>query len=150
MKKLAYKIGYPILQVYWFLFRPHTYGSKVVIAKDGKVLLVKQSYGTRVWCFPGGGQKRGETLEETAIRETKEEVGIDLGGVRFIGSFVSEVSYKHDHVHVYLAEVPSDVEVHIDGVEILEYEWATHDTQKAWTPHGEEIWKMYLSHERTR
>jgi 8-oxo-dGTP pyrophosphatase MutT (NUDIX family) len=143
LKQLFYKGAYPLLLSLWFIFRPHTYGAKVVIVRDGKVLLVKHSYGSRVWCFPGGGKKRWETLEETAIREAKEEVGLTLVGLRFIGSFVSQNEYKHDHVHVFLAHAPEGSVV-IDQEEIVDYEWATHDTQKVWTLHGEQIWRMYL------
>ena len=149
LKRFAFRGTYLILRFYWFLFRPHTYGAKVAIERDGKVLLVKHSYGSRAWCFPGGGQKRGESLEETAKREVKEEVGLDLASVEFIGNFVSKNEYKHDHVHVFLAHVPTG-EVRIDGEEIVAHEWATHSTQKAWTPNGERIWQMYLSHMRLK
>jgi len=144
VKQLFYKVAYPILLGLWFIFRPHTYGAKVIIERDGKVLLVKHSYGSRAWCFPGGGKKRGETLLETAIRETKEEVGLTLTTIEFIGSFVSQNEYKHDHVHVFLSHVPMG-DVSIDGEEIVDFEWATHDTQKTWTPHGEQIWQMFLA-----
>jgi len=35
--------------------------------------------------FPGGGMEEGETLEEAAIREAEEEVGIRAAGVELIG-----------------------------------------------------------------
>ena len=34
--------------------------------------------------LPGGAQQAGETLEQTALRETSEELGIDAASVRFI------------------------------------------------------------------
>lgn len=144
IKQLFYKGAYPIVRLFWFIFRPHTYGAKVVIERDGKVLLVKHSYGSFVWCFPGGGTKRGETYEETAVRETKEEVGLTLTNIEFVGSFVSRNDYKHDHVHVFLAHAPMG-QVVIDGEEIVDFEWASHDAEKAWTPHAEHIWQMYLA-----
>ncbi|MBQ8538654.1 MAG: NUDIX domain-containing protein [Ruminococcus sp.] len=42
-----------------------------------KVLLVKNHNG-RYWSFPKGHVEKGETEEETAIREIKEETGLDV------------------------------------------------------------------------
>lgn len=44
---------------------------------DGKALLVKANYKP-YWTFPGGGVDAEETPKQAAIRETLEEVGIDL------------------------------------------------------------------------
>lgn len=147
MQRVVYNIAYTILCVYWFLFRPHTYGAKVVIERDGKVLLVKHSYGPKQWSFPGGGKKKGETMELTAVREAQEETGLRLGEVTFIGNFLTQNEYKYDHVHVYRATSESG-EVNIDGKEIITYEWALHDSEREWTPLGEKIWGMYLSHKQ--
>ncbi len=47
---------------------------------DGKIILLKRgiepAYGR--WVFPGGYVDRGETAEEAGIRETKEEVNLDV------------------------------------------------------------------------
>ncbi|NIO04803.1 MAG: NUDIX domain-containing protein, partial [Proteobacteria bacterium] len=49
-------------------------------AIDGKIILLKRgiepAYGR--WVFPGGYVDRGETAEEAGIRETKEEVNLDV------------------------------------------------------------------------
>jgi ADP-ribose pyrophosphatase len=49
-----------------------------IIVKDQKVLLVKRVHapGEGLWAIPGGGVRLGETLEEAAEREVKEETGI--------------------------------------------------------------------------
>ncbi len=47
---------------------------------DGKIVLLRRgiepAYGR--WVFPGGYVNRGETVEEAGIRETKEEVNLDV------------------------------------------------------------------------
>lgn len=44
-----------------------------IIIKDGKYLLIHSKYGDHK--FPGGGMEKGETLEETLLREVQEETG---------------------------------------------------------------------------
>lgn len=54
-------------------------GVGVVCLKDDQVLLVKRANPpiTRQWSIPGGGQELGETTREAALRELKEETGVD-------------------------------------------------------------------------
>lgn len=47
----------------------------IILDQDGKILLVEEKGR---WGLPKGGQERGESLVETAIRETKEETGLDV------------------------------------------------------------------------
>lgn len=55
-----------------------TLGSQVrLVRDDGRILLVKASYRWR-WSMPGGLLDKGETPEQTALRETKEETGLDI------------------------------------------------------------------------
>ena len=55
----------------------------MVINQENKLLLVK-SYG-RGWEFPGGYVETGESIKEAAVREVKEESGIDIELTRFSG-----------------------------------------------------------------
>lgn len=55
-------------------------GVAAVVWKDGRVLLVKRGKAPRQgeWSLPGGRQKLGETVRETAVREVREEAGIEI------------------------------------------------------------------------
>lgn len=55
-------------------------GVGVVVWKDGQVLLVRRARPPREgqWSLPGGRQKLGETVRETAIREVREETRIEI------------------------------------------------------------------------
>ncbi len=55
-------------------------GSNAIVEQDGAVLLVRLNYGPRDghWALPGGLVENDETLEQAAMRETKEETGFDV------------------------------------------------------------------------
>ena len=67
-------------------------GVGVIIKKDKKVLLGKRigEHGTGTWSFPGGHIEFGETPEEAAERETKEEAGISICHI-YKGPYTSDV-----------------------------------------------------------
>src|SRR5574337_1834777 len=59
----------------------HKGAGVMFVAPDGHCLFLKRAEGgTRpgVWAWPGGTPEEGETPEETAKRETNEEIGIGI------------------------------------------------------------------------
>ena len=54
-------------------------GVGVVAIKDGRVLLIRRAKPPRAgrWSLPGGRQRLGETVRETARRELREETGVE-------------------------------------------------------------------------
>ncbi|HEY8445474.1 MAG TPA: NUDIX hydrolase [Thermomicrobiales bacterium] len=53
----------------------------VVIERDGRVLFGRRAPGAREagkWSFPAGFVERGERVEDAAIREAWEEVGLEV------------------------------------------------------------------------
>jgi 8-oxo-dGTP diphosphatase len=42
-----------------------------------RVLLVKQNYGNKLWAVPGGAIDPGETPQDAALRELREETGLE-------------------------------------------------------------------------
>ena len=50
----------------------------VILDKQGRVLLVKHTYGPINWELPGGGAEAGESVVETALREVFEETRLHV------------------------------------------------------------------------
>lgn len=56
----------------------------VIRDEQQRVLLIKR-HDFGVWGFPGGVQELGETIEQTIVREVREEVGLDVVPIRLLG-----------------------------------------------------------------
>lgn len=57
----------------------------IVVNDKNEILLIKGP--KRGWEMPGGQVEEGESIRDAAIRETKEESGIEVEIVRFCGIF---------------------------------------------------------------
>jgi ADP-ribose pyrophosphatase YjhB (NUDIX family) len=122
MRRFFYKIGYPAAMVFWFIFRPRTFGVRCIVVNRGRILLIKNSYNNRGWDLPGGGVHRGENLDQAAMREVFEETGIRLKGVRKIGEFENREEYKRDLVNVFVGATEQE-EMATDYGEIETGQW---------------------------
>ena len=84
-------------------FEPRTNLAACVIIKDDRLLLIykkNQCY----WEFPGG-KVRSESLQEAAIRETKEEMGIDAIVTKSWGYVDFDLGNEPYRCHKYLASI---------------------------------------------
>ena len=97
-----------------------------IIIKDNRVLLIKQNIG--FYGFPKGHVEDGETEEETAIREVKEETNLDItinNKYRYeIEYMVNEDTSKK--VVFFLAS-PNTTNIICDDKEIAEATWLAID-----------------------
>ncbi|PZE21621.1 NUDIX hydrolase [Paenibacillus xerothermodurans] len=57
----------------------------IVLNEQNEILLIKGP--RRGWEMPGGQVEEGESLRDAAIRETKEESGLDIEVTQFCGVF---------------------------------------------------------------
>jgi 8-oxo-dGTP diphosphatase len=119
---LGYKLAYALLRVYWFVFRPQLRGVKCLIEFEGRVLMIRNTYGDMRWTFPGGGFKRNESPEMATMREVSEEVGISLSTLRPLGEYTSHEGYKLDNVKCYAGRVTNE-RFEIERNEIYEAAW---------------------------
>ncbi len=73
--------------------KPIRNSAKALIVKDGKLLCTKNEdmFGT-FYLLPGGGQEKGETLQEALKRECMEEISaeVDIGELKFIREYIGK------------------------------------------------------------
>jgi 8-oxo-dGTP pyrophosphatase MutT (NUDIX family) len=100
---------------------------------DGRILLVKHSYTGR-WGTVGGAIEPDERPEDALRRETREEIGVELGELTLVavcGGPGYHITYPNDHhaafvVTVYDARIASGEAVPDDD-EVTEIAWFAPD-----------------------
>lgn len=107
-------------------------GIGVFVFKNGKFLLLQRqgSHGAGTWSLPGGHLEFGESFEDTARREVKEETGLEITNLRFGAvtndNFTSEG--KHYVTIWMLSDWKSGKEYIAEPNKCLKQEWHTFDT----------------------
>jgi len=106
LHRLLYRVADAVRRRWWRFSKPRR-SSVVVIAfdADGKVLLVRHSYGKPVWALPGGGLARGENPARAARRELREELRCECAELSLLREMVWKDSGSHDRRHVFLARL---------------------------------------------
>jgi 8-oxo-dGTP diphosphatase len=82
----------------------------VVIIRENKILLVQHhKKGRKYWLFPGGGLEYGETINDCAIRELKEEanLNITIGDLLLVSESIPPDRHRHVVNLYYKAEIVS-------------------------------------------
>jgi 8-oxo-dGTP diphosphatase len=79
-----------------------SYRAAIVLLQDDKIALIERHRaGMHYFTFPGGHVETGETPEQAAVRETKEELGLDVSILRLL----AEVWWHDRPQYYYLVEV---------------------------------------------
>ncbi len=95
---------------------------------DRREIVIVHRRAPVLWALPKGTPDSGETLEETALRETREETGLDVEIAATISSiryfFVRGSTRFHKTVHFFLMR-PIGGAPELHDQEFDEVRWAT-------------------------
>lgn len=95
----------------------------VRVTRGEEILLARSPrFAPGVWSILAGFVEAGEALEQTVTREVREEVGLEISGLRYFAS--QPWPFPHSLMIGFTADW-SGGEIAIDGVEIIEAAWFT-------------------------
>lgn len=86
---------------------PNVGGRAAVVDGRGRILVMKRA-GDGTWGLPGGFSDPGETPAETAVREAREETGLDVEPIELVSFRYREADERNPHGFVgavYLCHV---------------------------------------------
>jgi len=75
-----------------------------IIHNDQILMVLHKTAERTYWTLPGGGCEDGETIEQTAVREVKEETGLDVE----IEKLLFEEKYVGGTSYCYLARLEGE------------------------------------------
>lgn len=108
--------------------QPYSYiqmkpGVVIVPIIDGKVVLIRQyrlTIDSWEWEFPAGVIDEGESQEQAAVRELKEETGYLAGKVTNLGFCYASQGSTNEKNYLYAIECTTKKEMALDGAEKIE------------------------------
>ena len=71
------------------------------VIHDGRLLLIRRA-DDRKWALPGGLVDVGETLAEAAVRELREETGVEARATRLLGIWDSRLSGAQEKTPLFM------------------------------------------------
>ncbi len=92
-----------------------------LVERDGEALLARNgSFPIPMYSCIAGFVEPGETMEEAVHREVREEVGVELGELRYVAS--QPWPFPHSLMIGFEATWGAG-DIAIDGVEIIDANW---------------------------
>jgi 8-oxo-dGTP diphosphatase len=122
--RLGYRGAFQTMRLYWRLAHPETHGALVALWHAGEVLLVQNSY-LPFRSLPGGSLRRGEGARAAAVRELREEVGIEARAQDLVQVVDTRLAWagKLDHVEIFELALAERPRVAIDRREVVAAEF---------------------------
>ena len=117
--RVVLRLAHGVRRRWWFVLRPRLTGCRVLAFDvEGRVLLVRHSYGNGAWMPPGGGLQKGEDPLAAGQRELREETSCTLQWAAHIELAQELLHGAGNSVHVIAGDT-LDPPI-ADGREIIE------------------------------
>lgn len=125
MWQWALRLGYGVARQWWRLRRPPHHGALVAIWVGDSLLLLRPSY-RRGWNLPGGGVNDGETALDAALRETREEVSLEVPADALVpaGEVRGLFEYRDSRVSLFELRLDRLPPLRLDNREIIGFRLA--------------------------
>src|SRR4051794_38050725 len=123
LRRVAYRLGYPLARAWWWLTRPSAEGVAVAVSAGDAVLVVRQSFRDGLGLV-GGGRGKGELPRAAAARELAEEVGLAVPAddLRPAGTIRLVHESRPLVVHLFELDLAARPVVVPDGAEVVAVE----------------------------
>ena len=122
--------------------------AKVIVrSNNGNVLLAKSSY-KKSWQIPGGGVEDGESPEEAAIREAREELGLKIPPEALA---LKGTIYKKDEEILFVIyesseRIPEDTKLTTQEDEVTDVKFVNiSEAAPLLSPYYADFWKQHYA-----
>jgi len=130
LHRAALRAVWNLRNVWRRLVKPRLAGVCLILTdSEGRVMLVRHSYGPAGWALPGGGCDSGERAEDAARREMREELGCELDDLVLIRTEQETLAGAPHTAYIFTARLAGDPQP--DGREIVEVKFFAPDALPA-------------------
>ena len=94
-----------------------SYRAGIILLQDDKIALIERHRaGLHYFTFPGGHVEEGETPEQAAVRETKEELGLQVT----LKQLLAQIIWQGKWQYYYLGEISGGIFGSGTGIEMYD------------------------------
>jgi ADP-ribose pyrophosphatase YjhB (NUDIX family) len=80
--------------------------ARAILVYENKMLVMRRNkYGNQYYTLVGGASNEGEAIEQTLVREVKEETGLDITAGQLV--FVEKHPEPHNEQYIFWCEASS-------------------------------------------